>query len=355
MLFMFEKSNKCILEFSNKTSNNRGTLSTMPPQDAIARTSGRRARICSIILAKGILMTIRILYFSGTGCTRYVAKVFEQEISSRGHIVQVQEIRNGIIYNTDPCDLLIICFVVHAANPPHVVIDWISKHKKVQNIPAVVISVSGGGEVTPNLACRVSLKKKLEKKQFKVIYEKMLIMPSNWIVSTKPILINMLLKVLPNKIAFIVEEILTGKTNKTVPKIGNRILSFLGKLENIGAKQFGKKIIINKSCKGCSLCSKKCPMGNIEIINNKPEFNNKCIMCLNCLYICPEKALVPGIAKFVLIKEGFSFDEILKNQKDPGKFDIKAETRGFLWVGLRRYLLNTKDMLNTSYNVNPNI
>lgn len=290
-------------------------------------------------------MNAKIVYFSGTGSTKYVAEAFESEFKANAIRVHMQELRHDAPIVDEPYDLLVLCYVVHACNAPRPVMEWVKGQMPAENMPVAVISVSGGGEVTPNLACRVSLIRELKRKNFKVVYEKMLVMPSNWIVATKKLLIDRLLEVLPRKVEKIVSDLKNGETRHANPGIGNRIISLIGRLEGIGARQFGKRIQVGMSCTGCSLCAKACPAGNIEIVKGKPEFGGKCLLCLACLYGCPQKALSAGIAKFILIEEGFSFPGMLANRESARSFDIKAETKGFLWLGVRRYLLDDSDSL----------
>ncbi len=289
-------------------------------------------------------MNIKIAYFSGTGCTEFVAETVANEFKARGHRVLFCNIRN-INDNNEDFDLLIICFVVHACNAPEPVMEWVRNLEKVNNKPTVVISVSGGGEVTPNLACRVPLKKALKKKNYQLIYEKMLVMPSNWIVETKQKLCLKLLEILPYKVSFIVNDILIGNKNFTFPLPGNRILTMLGSLERIGAHSFGKNIKVEKTCNGCGKCVKQCPVSNITLKDNKPAFDKKCILCLNCIYSCPKKALTPTIMKFVVIKNGFSLKELLEKPFSNDEIDLDNEAKGIAWIGVKRYLSNTSDIL----------
>jgi ferredoxin len=138
--------------------------------------------------------------------------------------------------------------------------NWVKSLPSSDNKPVVIISVSGGGEVTPNLACRLPLKKIFTKKKYNIVYEEMIVMPSNWIVPTKPVLVYKLLEVLPIKISKIVNDVINQKIRLTNPPLGNRILTFLGQLEHVGAHYFGKKIKVLPSCNSCGLCEKGCPV-----------------------------------------------------------------------------------------------
>ncbi len=77
--------------------------------------------------------------------------------------------------------MLLLLFSVHAFNAPDAVYKWIDGLDTVKHISAAVISVSGAGDVCPNTACRVSSIKRLTKKGYHVLYERMIVMPSNWV------------------------------------------------------------------------------------------------------------------------------------------------------------------------------
>lgn len=293
-------------------------------------------------IAENKVKNVKIIYYSGTGGTKRVADCFEAELNKAG--IKVNALRLTADYTDDdsPHDLLIIIYAVYACNAPQPVHKWIEKAKAAAGTPAIVISVSGGGEITPNTACRKNCIKHLEKKGYRVVYEKMLVMPSNWIVPTKEPLALMLLDVLQKKVAGIVNDITAGTERRTKPLFIDSILACIGKFEKSGAKQFGKKIKVTGDCNGCGWCSKNCNAGNIKMVANVPHFGGECILCLNCLYGCPNKALVPGIGKFIVIKDGFSIKELEKKLPYNGQVDVNALAAGYLWSGVRKYLLDNE-------------
>ena len=286
---------------------------------------------------------VKIVYYSGTGGTARVAECFESTFKNAGYEVLTQQLKKSISDLKSEHELLVLLFAVHACNAPEAVYKWIANLEKVKNIPAVVISVSGGGEVIPNTACRTSSIRRLERKGYKIIYEKMLVMPSNWIVATKLPLARMLLEVLPRKIQGIVEDIENGVLRKTKPYLIDRLFSYVGELEKYGAKAFGKRIRYTEACSGCGWCSSNCPASNITLEAGRPKFGNKCHLCLNCIYGCPNKALMPSIGKFVVIKEGYDLKTIENMGILKETVDVENLAKGYLWSGVRKYLLEDKD------------
>jgi len=286
--------------------------------------------------------TVKIVYYSGTGGTERVARCFEAKFKAIGADVSMQRLATYSILEETKHELLLMIYAVHACNAPEPVYKWIEKAPMVMGVPAVVIAVSGGGEVIPNTACRKHCIKRLEKKGYGVISEEMIVMPSNWIVSTKEPLALMLLEILPDRVTDIVKDITAGINRKVKPAFIDNFFSYIGELEKLGAKEFGKRIKVSSDCNGCSLCSQNCNAGNITMIANKPYFGKQCQLCLKCIYDCPQKALAPGMGKFVVIKEGYNLDELEKKLPHTELVDVDKLAKGYLWSGVKKYLLDEK-------------
>lgn len=232
---------------------------------------------------------------------------------------------------------LLLLYPVYALNAPKKVHEWIKSLDRVSCVQTSVVTVSGGGEISPNTASRVSVIKKLEKKGFIVTYEQMLIMPSNFGVTAGETLSRLLLEVLPKKVQTITGEIKSGTVRRTRPLFFDRIMSRLGRIERLGARSFGKKIQVSNSCTGCGWCCEHCPSENITMENGKPVFGNECNFCLGCIYGCPFKALYAGTGKALVFKEGFDLKRLEKLPPDEDA-DIDALAKGYAWSGVKKYL-----------------
>ena len=87
----------------------------------------------------------------------------------------------------------------------------------------------------------------------------------------------------------IIEAIKTKKNNKasSLTKILKPVnTSFIKKVNNMD-----KDYNVNNNCNGCGICTQVCPVKNIELINNKPQYKHHCENCVACIQFCPQKAI----------------------------------------------------------------
>ena len=207
----------------------------------------------------------------------------------------------------DSLGILIVVYPVYAFDAPNLVYDWINKVSNGTSLPCAVISVSGGGETWPNLSCRAGIIKLLSEKGFNVFYERMFVMPSNVFFQTKDQLAIQIINILPKKVEHCVNEIVLGvKRRKEYSNSKER------KQSKKNMQDFGKILDTNNHCTSCGWCADNCPTKNIEIIDSKPEFKDRCLICLRCVYGCPANALYPKKFKFLLVKGGYSLAKVEK-------------------------------------------
>ncbi len=182
------------------------------------------------------------------------------------------------------------------------------------------------------------LKRLLKRKGYDLLYEKMIVMPSNFATQAEEALNLSLLAILPHKAEQIITDILAGRRSVTVPKFQDRLLAKIGVLEHFGARIFGAFIQASQDCSGCGRCVQNCPEKNIRLINKRPKFGFRCLYCLNCIYHCPCRALSPGVMKFSVLKSGFDLEK-MREKAAAGSVKLGCRPdRNFLWQGVLDYL-----------------
>ena len=60
------------------------------------------------------------------------------------------------------------------------------------------------------------------------------------------------------------------------------------------ANSMDENYYADENCNGCGICEKLCPVDNIKLVNEKPEWQHKCEVCLGCINYCPQKAIQYG-------------------------------------------------------------
>lgn len=284
------------------------------------------------------IRTIHLVYFSGTGGTKRVSEYIQAALEARGVKVITTELTRGH-YQQKDADFLIILYPVYAMNAPNPVDEWIASAQEGNGKPAAVLSVSGGGEVTPNMACRVGAIRRLEGKGYRVTYESMFIMPSNIFIQIDDTLCAMLFKASQLKVKRVISDILAGKTVRTKPHVVDRVLAKLGLVEKRALVFFSKKLKASEQCSGCSWCASHCPRHNITMRNGKPSFGKECVACLCCIYGCPQKAIEAGKGKILVLKSGYNLEGVEQRIQSITEFPTASiAARGFGLHGVRQYL-----------------
>ena len=51
---------------------------------------------------------------------------------------------------------------------------------------------------------------------------------------------------------------------------------------------------VENSCTSCGMCEAICPLGNIRLVDGKPEWGTRCALCMGCINGCPEEAIQYG-------------------------------------------------------------
>lgn len=71
-----------------------------------------------------------------------------------------------------------------------------------------------------------------------------------------------------------------------------------------------RSYLVDEKCNGCGICAKICPANDIEMINNRPVWQNRCESCLACVNWCPEKAIHGGIVSIDKIPTGYHHPDV---------------------------------------------
>ena len=267
------------------------------------------------------MKNISIDYYTGTGGCELVAKLLADKLKNSNTNIEIKRIyRNNIddIVNIET-DYYILIFPVHSFNAPKPIYEWVG-HLRGNHCKTAVISVSGGGNVITNSACRYKTAKLLKRSNFNVVFEEMIRMPNNWMKAPDKKKYTHILSKLPDMIDMISQTVLSEKRQRKIIYWIDYLISALGEAEKKGTCKFGNGIKVLDTCTCCGLCVKNCCSSNIQIkkqassdLHAKPKFGNRCDMCLGCVYNCPQKALQPTWGAFQIDKNGYDLQLMCQN------------------------------------------
>ncbi|WP_373898185.1 EFR1 family ferrodoxin [Haloimpatiens sp. FM7315] len=235
-----------------------------------------------------------IIYFSGTGNTKYVASEFKKALNKNDvncdliDIVKTKELKDYYNFYVLGCP-------IYAEMFPYYFMNWVKDNLDNGNGRKVIIfSTQASNRGTGTEELRVVL----EKRGFKVTINQPIKMPNNYYVvgfnRTTENENNAMCKNASEKVNDIVKKFLLGETSISSIstfdlKIGKIAYKFFDKY----SKKWAKKTISvdYTKCLKCKKCQDNCPTNNI-IVNEKIEFKSNCISCQRCIHICPSNAFL---------------------------------------------------------------
>jgi ferredoxin len=231
-----------------------------------------------------------ILYFSGTGNSRYVAQAIGTVTGDK--IVSINELlKSGskeLLQSDEP--FVFVC-PTYAWRIPRIVEHFIKKARFTGSNQTYFILTCG--DETGNAVHYT--KKICNEKGLAFLGLASVIMPENYIamfdVPNKAQADEIIKKAVP-QILYVAERI---KNRQPLPEekvtLGDRFMSSIANpvfyLTCVSAKGFYS----TDACNGCGNCAKLCPLKNIEIIDGKPLWGQSCTHCMACICACPNEAI----------------------------------------------------------------
>lgn len=237
------------------------------------------------------MKNVCVFFFSGTGMTKYVVDQVARELTARDLAVAVYPIETTSIERIalDAYDAIGIAYPVHAFNAPKIVINFAKSLPVAKSTDAFLLCTAGEDHPV-NYASSSLLIRILEQKNYRVFYDKLLAMPSNFAIRYDEPKVERLLTAVDSSVPQIAQEIASHTSRKQTSGLATKIMSVLGRAEWFGAVFIGKLFYADKRCNHCGLCAKHCPNANIAC-GKRTRFGWHCGLCMRCLYLCPQHAI----------------------------------------------------------------
>ncbi|MGL4570361.1 MAG: EFR1 family ferrodoxin [Clostridium sp.] len=241
-------------------------------------------------------MKALIVYFSGTGNTKYIGDTLCDNLEKYGYEVKAYGINKFNKEDLKNTDLLILGGPIYAGNVPEKFIKWVFKNivNTDRHIKAIVYSTSAG---SINANGVDSIGAKLSKKGYEVIAKEVFIMRrniefGNYGKNTKEE-IEKMIKDSNLKATEVINNLVNGNLKKLeITNKGILKKDLIAELFSIMAKFMGKGLAVNNECIKCKKCVNECPQNNIKLTEKGIKFGFNCMMCAKCLNNCPKNAIL---------------------------------------------------------------
>ncbi|MCL2070270.1 MAG: EFR1 family ferrodoxin [Treponema sp.] len=234
-----------------------------------------------------------MLYFSGTGNSKFIAELFSRNMNVKCHSIEEKLDFDKLIAAEE---VLAFCYPVYGSMVPRIMREFVERYmaslenKKIIIFCTQLIFSGDGSRVFAGAFPRGFVE---------VVYAEHFFMPNNvYNVFLLPHeterKIKKYIKKAERKMELVCSKIRAGIIKKRGFNVVSRILGlsqrvFMPILERNARAMDSVKV--NNDCVQCRLCVSICPMNNLEYQDGKIAHRSNCTICCRCVNSCPEKAI----------------------------------------------------------------
>ena len=234
-----------------------------------------------------------ILYFSGTGNSKYVAKRIADALGDE--IVNLNDrIKSGDTSPVETDERVIVVTPTYAWRIPRIMRDWLLK-TELRGAKRAWFVMTCGGEVGNADQYNREL---CAEKAISCMGTAQIVMPENYIAMFGAPQTDEARKIVATAEPDIDRAIAAIQANQPfAPTRNNFYDRFMrGPVNPIFYKFFVKAdaFTVSDACIGCGQCAKRCPMNNVTLKDGKPVWGKACTHCMACICYCPVSAIEYG-------------------------------------------------------------
>ncbi len=249
-----------------------------------------------------------IIYFTGTGNSRYIARILEKQL--RDTAVNAAElIKSGQNPDLNSDKPYVFVSPVYAWRLPRLFEGWIKGCKFGGNKKAYFILTCGDSIG----AADYYAEKFAQEKGFEYMGTAEVVMPENYIVMFSapekkeiPEIISRAKNTAENLSEFIISETSVNRKKHTLAgNLCSHIVTPFFYKFYIGAEKFYSR----DTCISCGKCVESCMLNNIVLKDGRPLWGKACTHCMACICKCPVGAIeygkhTVGLDRYICPKEG---------------------------------------------------
>ena len=234
-----------------------------------------------------------ILFFTGTGNSEYCARFLADRLSDECFDLS-KRIRDKDFSPLESEKPFVICAPTYAWRIPAVVTELLEK-TELKGSCKMYFVMTCGGQIGKAEKYNLALCKKIGKSYCGTSKIKM---AENYLAMfevTTEVEEELLMKE-ADKILVDTAALIKKEENLPTVKEGAIGAALSGVVNEMFNKYYLKddSFLVKDNCTSCSLCAKKCPLGNVEIKDGKPVWNGNCTHCMACICNCPVEAIEYG-------------------------------------------------------------
>jgi len=237
-----------------------------------------------------------ILYFTGTGNSRYaanlIAGVTGDELISINNIMRERiESPYTARYAFESETPFVVVCPTYCGRSPKVVDDFLRDSRFVGS-NEMYFHLTCGGATGEAEKYAEALCKELGMK-FRGLGSS--VMPDNYLILYAPSSYDEAHGMLRASVSQIESNARLIKSGRTLHN-NNAGYAFMSKIAPMMYKYFisDKKFRVTDACIGCGKCEELCPLANITLVDSKPKWNGNCTHCVACISACPVNAIEYG-------------------------------------------------------------
>ena len=234
-----------------------------------------------------------IIYFSGTGNSRFVAERLAE--LTKDELCDVKSYTRegkGAVF-TKPGNYVFVA-PVYVSAPALVFLDFIRKSSFPDNVHAYFVMVCASYMGGSPAYCR----KLASEKGFAYLGTAMVSMPQNYLIYWKTFGAEENREKIRQAQSAI--ERIAGciQAGTELPAVEMKAWEYLSAEMILGMyyKFFMKADAFRatEACIGCGRCAAVCPLANIELKDGRPVWGKNCTHCMGCINLCPKQAIEYG-------------------------------------------------------------